>query len=63
MPGWSLSLMAASMLAMSVPAHAATIEITMDNLMISPANASARVGDTIEWTTRTCSPILRRREM
>jgi len=35
--------------AMSVSAHAATIQITMENLVISPAEASAKVGDTIEW--------------
>jgi plastocyanin len=35
-------------LAMSVWAHAATIQITMENLEISPAEASAKVGDTIE---------------
>ena len=44
--------MAALMLALSVPAHAATIRITMDNLVISPADASAKVGDTIEWINK-----------
>jgi plastocyanin len=39
-------------LAMSVPAHAATIQITMENLVISPAEASAKVGDTIEWINK-----------
>ncbi|MFB9268247.1 cupredoxin domain-containing protein [Bradyrhizobium erythrophlei] len=34
---------------MAVPAHAATIQIVMENLVISPAEASAKVGDTIEW--------------
>ena len=33
---------------LSVSAHAATIQITMDNLVISPAEAAAKVGDTIE---------------
>ena len=51
-PSWSLSIAAAWMLAMSIPAHAATIEITMDNLVISPAEAPARVGDTIEWINK-----------
>ena len=51
-PGWKLSIVAAWMLAMSIPAHAATIQITMENLVISPADASAKVGDTIEWTNK-----------
>jgi plastocyanin len=51
-PGWSLSTVAAWMLAMSIPADAATIEITMENLVISPAEASAKVGDTIEWINK-----------
>jgi plastocyanin len=32
----------------SVSAQAATIQIMMDNLVISPAEAAAKVGDTIE---------------
>jgi plastocyanin len=51
-PRWSVSIVAAWMLAMSIPAHAATIQITMDNLVISPAEASAKVGDTIEWINK-----------
>jgi plastocyanin len=35
-----------------VPARAATIEITMQNLEISPTVVSAKVGDTIEWTNK-----------
>ncbi|MGY8707900.1 cupredoxin domain-containing protein [Bradyrhizobium sp. 18BD] len=38
--------------AMVVPARAATIEITMENLVISPAEVSARVGDTITWINK-----------
>lgn len=38
--------------AMVVPVHAATIEITMENLVISPAEISARVGDTITWINK-----------
>ncbi|MBX9651084.1 MAG: cupredoxin domain-containing protein [Xanthobacteraceae bacterium] len=38
--------------AMAVPAQAATIEIVMENLVVSPAEASARVGDTVEWINR-----------
>lgn len=38
--------------AMVVPARAATIEITMENLVISPAEVSAKVGDTIAWINK-----------
>jgi plastocyanin len=38
--------------AMVVPAQAATIEITMENLVISPAEISAKVGDTINWINK-----------
>ena len=48
MPRWTLPIVAALMLGMSVSAHAATIQITMDNLVIAPAEATAKVGDTIE---------------
>ena len=36
----------------SVSAHAATIEISMENLVIAPAEATAKVGDTIEWINK-----------
>jgi len=51
-PRWTLSIVAALTLAGSVPAHAATIQITMENLVISPADTSAKVGDTIEWINK-----------
>ena len=38
--------------AMAVPSHAATIQIVMQNLEISPAEVSAKVGDTIEWVNK-----------
>lgn len=38
--------------AMAVPAHAATIQIVMENLVISPAEVSAKAGDTIEWVNK-----------
>ena len=38
--------------AMAVPADAATIQIVMENLVISPAEASAKFGDTVEWTNK-----------
>ena len=36
----------------AVPAHAATIQIVMENLVTSPAEVSAQVGDTIEWINK-----------
>jgi plastocyanin len=47
-----LPIAAALMLGLSVSAHAATIQITMENLAIAPAAASAEVGDTIEWINK-----------
>jgi plastocyanin len=52
MPRWMLPGVAALTLAMSVSAHAATIQITMENLVIAPAETSAKVGDTIEWINK-----------
>jgi plastocyanin len=52
MPRWIVTNVAALTLAMSVSAHAATIQITMENLVIAPAEASAKVGDTIEWINK-----------
>jgi plastocyanin len=36
----------------SVSAHAATIQITIQNLVNVPAEANAKVGDTVEWTNK-----------
>jgi plastocyanin len=48
-----IHLMTALVLAaMAVPSHAATIQIVMQNLEISPAEVSAKVGDTIEWVNK-----------
>ena len=38
--------------ALAVQAEAATIQIVMQNLDISPAEASAKVGDTVEWVNK-----------
>jgi plastocyanin len=51
-PRWMLPIAAALMLGLSVSAHAATVQITMENLAIAPAAASAKVGDTIEWVNK-----------
>ena len=47
-----LSSIALVVAAVVVPVHAATIEITMANLVISPAEVSAKVGDTIIWINK-----------
>ena len=52
MPRWTFVIVVALTLATSVSAHAATIQITMENLVISPAQATAKVGDTIEWINK-----------
>jgi plastocyanin len=52
-PAW-LRLMTAAFAfgAMAIPAHAATIQIVIENLVYAPAAASAKVGDTIEWINK-----------
>ena len=45
-------LVIAAILALAAPAKAATIQISMENIEISPAEVSARVGDTVEWTNK-----------
>ena len=47
-PRWVLPVVLALALGIPVSAHAATIQITMENLVISPAEVSAKVGDTLE---------------
>jgi plastocyanin len=38
--------------AIAAPAHAATIQIVMENLVISPAEVTAKVGDTLELVNK-----------
>ena len=52
MPRWIFPIVAALTLGMPVSAHAATIQISMEDLVIAPAEATARVGDTIEWINK-----------
>ncbi len=52
MPRWILPAATALTLAVSVSAHAATVQITMENLVFAPVEASAKVGDTIEWINK-----------
>ena len=35
-----------------IPALAATLQISMEKLEISPAEVTARVGDTVEWVNK-----------
>jgi plastocyanin len=44
--------LAALILGASVSAQGANIQISMENLEIAPAEASAKVGDTIEWVNK-----------
>lgn len=45
-------LLALALSIIAVPAHAATIQIVMQNLVFVPAEISAKVGDTIEWVNK-----------
>jgi plastocyanin len=45
-------VLAALMSGISISAQAATIQITMENLVISPAEATAKAGDTVEWINK-----------
>ncbi|TPN81930.1 amicyanin [Mesorhizobium sp. CU2] len=45
-------LLALAMALIASPALAATIEVTIDKLVFSPASVQAKVGDTIEWTNK-----------
>jgi plastocyanin len=45
-------LLAAATLVRPYAAQAGTIQVTIQNLMFSPAEVSAKVGDTIEWVNK-----------
>ena len=49
---WIFPLLAPLIFGISVSAHAETIQISMENLVISPTTASAKVGDTVEWVNK-----------
>jgi plastocyanin len=55
-PRWSrariFAIVAALSLGISVSAHAATIQISMEKLVISPAERFAKVGDTVELVNK-----------
>ena len=51
--GRYLPVMAALLFgAIAVPAQAATIQITMTDLVFAPSEVSAKVGDTVEWINK-----------
>ena len=45
-------VLALALTVFAVPAHAATIQIVMQDLVFAPAEATAKVGDTIEWVNK-----------
>ena len=45
-------VLALALAAIAVPAHAATIQIVMQDLVFAPIEVPARVGDTIEWVNK-----------
>ena len=51
-PRWIVPIVTALMVGISVSAPAANFQISMDDLVISPAQATAKVGDTIEWINK-----------
>jgi plastocyanin len=52
-PGWLSSVAGAIAFgSMVVPVQAATVQITMENLEISPREVSVKVGDTVEWINK-----------
>jgi plastocyanin len=53
MPRWIVPVVVAGLVSgASISALAATVQISMNNLEISPTEVSARVGDTIEWVNK-----------
>jgi plastocyanin len=52
MPRWAFPVALALALGTPVSAQAATIQITMENLVIAPAEVSAKAGDTIELVNK-----------
>ena len=47
-----IALVALALVLSASPALAATIEVTIDKLVFSPASVEAKAGDTIEWTNK-----------
>lgn len=51
-PRWICLAMLALSGLLSVSAHAETIQVTIDKLVFSPAEVTAKAGDTIEWINK-----------
>lgn len=51
-PRWICLAAAALSGLISVSAQAATIQVTIDKLIFVPAEATAKVGDTVEWINK-----------
>jgi plastocyanin len=51
-PRWIIPAVAGLVSGASISAFPATVQISMDNLEISPAEISAKVGETIEWVNK-----------
>ena len=47
-----ISTLSAALVLSASPAMAATIEVTIEKLVFSPANIEAKMGDTIEWVNK-----------
>jgi plastocyanin len=47
-----LIVAALAFVATAIPARAATVQIVIENLVYSPAEVSAKVGDSIEWVNK-----------
>jgi len=45
-------VLALALTVFAVPAHAATIQIVMQDLVVAPAEVTAKVGDSIEWVNK-----------
>ncbi len=45
-------VLALTLTVFAVPAHAATIQIVMQDLVVAPAEVTAKVGDSIEWVNK-----------
>ena len=50
--GYLPAVAAVMLAAAAVPARAETIQVMVDKLVFTPAEVSAKVGDTIEWINR-----------
>lgn len=47
-----ISTLSVALVLSASPAMAATIDVTIEKLVFSPASVEARIGDTIEWVNK-----------